>query len=261
MAFLDFRQAFCSVLDTKPNVFTMKKILLSLGLTTAIFGAAQAQQFISLGPVIGFGHSGVTNGNLEDATASTIKSKFNPSFNAGIGLIYAKHAHWGFGGEILYSQEGLKKQLTADPMDIDLTKTAGYIRVPLRAYYFFGKYQQKIRPKVYLGPSFGFKISDKEKFEGNNEISRELLAGGDNTSGMDFKTFDLGIQAGVGVNITLAKAMWLNLDLNYTQGVLDALENNDDADPDFDSGSNLNQNLRLQVGVLFGLGKVAKEVK
>lgn len=235
----------------------MKKILLSLGLAAAAFGAAQAQQFISLGPVVGFGHSGVTNGKADDAL--TIKSKFNPSFNAGIGLIYAKHAHWGFGGEVLYSQEGFKKQISDDVTDLDLTQTAGYIRVPLRVYYFFGKYQQKVRPKVYLGPSFGFKIADNYKYEGNNDATDMMLSVFNPGQPVDFNSFDLGIQAGVGVNITLAKAMWLNVDLNYYQGLLDAASDNDNNIFSFESGSNLNQSLRLQVGVLFGLGKMAKK--
>jgi hypothetical protein len=236
----------------------MKKILLSLGLTVAVFGTVQAQQFISLGPVIGFGHSGATNGDADNALA--IKSKFNPSFNAGIGLIYAKHAHWGFGGEVLYSQEGFKKQISNNILDLDLTQTVGYIRVPLRVYYFFGKYQQTVRPKVYLGPSFGFKIADDFKYEGNNEVTNIMLAVFDSDQPLEYNSFDLGIQAGVGVNITLAKAMWLNVDLNYYQGLLDATADNSGVFS-FDTGSNLNQNLRFQVGVLFGLGKVAKKVK
>jgi outer membrane protein W len=238
-----------------------KKMLFSVAALSVMFTTAQAQQYISLGPVVGFGHSGVTNGDVGDNV--NVKSLFNPSFKAGVGLIYAKHAHWGFGGEVVYSQEGYKKTFTDKVLtdfSYDETNTVGYIRVPLRAYYFFGKYKQTVRPKVYAGPSFAFKVTDDIKHSGNNAMS-QLIA--DETPVAEFNSFDLGIQVGAGVNITLAKAMWLNIDLNYYQGVLDAVKD-PEAKANFDdikTGSNLNQNLRLQVGVLFGLGKIADEAK
>jgi len=234
----------------------MKTLLLSLGLSAGLFAPAGAQQYISIGPVVGFGHSGVTNGTIKDDI--DVHSKFHPSFDAGIGLIYAKHEHWGFGGELLYSQEGFKKQGVEQPLDVTLTQTAGYIRVPLKVYYFFGGYKQKVRPKVYLGPSFGFKIMDDYKYEGNNDMSDALLTMTHPGPLVDFKTFDFGLQAGAGVNITLSRALWLNLDINYYQGLLDAADDVDNSVFSTHSGYNMNQHLRFQAGVLFGLGKSGK---
>jgi len=230
-----------------------KKIALSIAAISALsFTSASAQKYLSIGPVVGFGHSGVSNGKMKDEI--DIKSKFNPSFHAGIGLIYAKHEHWGFGGEILFSKEGYKKEFTDKTWNIgyEETNSVGYIRVPLRVYYFFGKYDQKIRPKVYVGPSIGFKIMDDQNLEAINGTPQALV---NDMPIAAFNTVDLGLQAGVGVNIPLSKATWLNLDLNYYQGLLDAVGDISG----FKTGYNMNQNFGLQVGVLFGLGKMAKK--
>ena len=231
-----------------------KKIALSiLAISSLSISAATAQKYVSFGPVLGFDHSGVTNGTMKDAV--NVKSKFNPTFHAGFGLIYAKHANWGFGGEVLFSKEGFKKEIT----DIrfgegyEETNSVGYIRVPLRAYYFFGQYKQKIRPKIYAGPSFGVKIMDDQKIEAISGTTMPILTDLDHVS--NFNTFDLGLQAGVGLNVTLSRAIWLNLDLNYYQGLLDAIDDN----AVYKTGYNMNQSLGLQVGVLFGLGKMSKK--
>lgn len=237
----------------------LRKFLLTTAACAAFAFTGNAQQYFSIGPVISFGHSAITNGDLKDSDPDAqLSSKFNPSFSAGIGLIYAKHAHWGFGGEVLYSQEGFKKNFvynfpgSTTALDFDATSTIGYIRVPLRVYYFFGQYQQKVRPKVYLGPSFGFKIAEKNELEGNNEATKELLKHNSTPlSDNEINGFDAGLQAGAGVNITLSKAIWLNVDANYYQGFLDVLK-------DESTGTNWNQHLRLQVGVLFGLGSLSK---
>lgn len=129
----------------------------------------------------------------------------------------------------------------------------------MRVYYFFGKYKQKVRPKVYAGPSFGFKISENNKLESNDELTKSTLAslGENNLPNPEFNTFDLGIQVGAGANITLGKAMWLNADINYYQGFLDAMKNNEHPYI-MENGTNWNQNLRIQVGLLFGLGRLKK---
>lgn len=208
-----------------------------------------AQQYVSLGPVIGFGHSGLTTGSMFPGASA--KSLFQPSFSGGLGLIYAKHEHWGFGGEVLFSKEGFKKQFTEGPLDWTSTSAASYIRVPLRVYYFFGGYEQSVRPKLYLGPSLGFNIGESYDEDPHNDYTSARFSGG-NPAGAppDYKLFDLGLHLGAGVNITLARSMWLNLDLNYYQGLLDGLDN----EP-ADNGYNMNQHLRFQAGLLFGLGK------
>jgi len=257
----------------------MKKILLVAASCVLFFSTANAQKYISLGPVISFGHSGLTNGKYFDGmNDAQLKSKFHPSFTAGISAIYAKNPHWGFGGELLYEQLGFTKNIVikptsviepwlVTPLDYDQTKDVSYIRIPLRVYYFFGQYKQKVRPKVYAGPSFGFKLAENNKLEGNDDYTKTWIssAGEKSFPNPEFNTFDLGLQVGVGANITLGKAVWLNADINYYQGFLDAMTNTDihftnqnGTEVILQNGTNWNQNLRLQVGVLFGLGRLKK---
>ncbi|HXS35489.1 MAG TPA: porin family protein [Flavipsychrobacter sp.] len=207
----------------------MKRILL---LATTIMFATVPQsfaQYISLGPVGGFGTSWV--GNMPGTT------KFQPSGYLGVGLIYAKNVHWGWGGQLQVSSEGYRKE---DMMgDISMVNPV-YLRLPLRAYYFFGKQNDNIRPKLYLGPSFGLKLAESSSM--SPYYSDAYIPGASN----DFRTFDFGLNAGAGVNIRLVRATWLNLDLGYYQGLTDAVK-----DP---SGNyNVNHNLALNVGVLFGI--------
>jgi hypothetical protein len=56
--------------------------------------------------------------------------------------------------------------------------------------------------------------------------------------------------------VYLAKSLWLNLDLNYYQGLTDAL-----TDDRIRTGTNLNEHFGIQVGLLFGLGKQAAAKK
>jgi len=209
----------------------MKKILLlGLAMMALVEAKAQTNQYLSFGPVAGLGGSSVANLNGD--------SRFMPSGYLGVGAIYSRYVHWGWGAQLVVSSEGYKMQdpagniVTADPM---------YLRLPLRAYYFFGNYNSVVRPKIYLGPSLGLKLSEIDNI--SNDNGRDLYM---TENRNNFRTFDLGVNAGAGVNIKLAKATWLNLDLGYYQGLLDAVK-----DP---AGNyNTNQNLVVSGGVLFGI--------
>jgi outer membrane protein W len=183
-----------------------------------------AQQYISIGPAVGIGHSNLTNTNIDKT--------FNPVFSAGLSGIYAKHEHWGFGADIMYSKEGAKFDIVnTDPY----TYVLDYLRINPKVYYFFGSYKSTIRPKVFVGPSIGINLGEK-----NNAPIQTLPH-------YPTKGLDLGIFLGGGVNFRIKSNIWLNTDINFYQGFLDATNYINDA--------NLNQKIQLQVGVLFGLGK------
>lgn len=214
----------------------MKKVLFIAAILTAFQASSFAQetarksntQYLSLGPVAGVGLNWVSN--------MAGSSKGMVATNFGIGLIYAKDDHWGWGGQLVASAEGYNVSYngtTVKAMPL-------YLRMPLRAYYFFGDYKDVVRPKIYLGPSLAVKLSENDDFP-NHYTDAAIY----NNTGM-FRTFDLGINAGAGVNIKVSKATWLNLDLGYTQGLMDVVD-----DPA--SHYNTNQNLAFNAGVLFGL--------
>jgi len=55
-------------------------------------------QFVSLGPVAGVGLNRV--GNMAGINMTLM------SGNLGIGMIYARNEHWGWGGQLMLSSEG-----------------------------------------------------------------------------------------------------------------------------------------------------------
>lgn len=207
------------------------KVLLAAAIAIAFSTQAQAQtsersQYISLGPVVGISHNWVSN------LPGT--NKFNATGYIGLGLVYSKDAHWGWGAQANVSWEGYR---IADADGNISTGTPIYLRIPLRAYYFFGDYKDLIRPKVYLGPSIGFKLGETDEMKGGDFTAQNVGT---------FRTLDIGLNAGVGLNVRLKKAVWLNTDLGYYQGLTDAVD-----DP---AGKyNTQQNLALSLGVLLGI--------
>ncbi len=216
----------------------MKKIALIAATLTALYATptlAQTEtkktpndQYVSIGPVAGVGLNRVGNMGGNNMTVM--------SGNLGIGMIYARNEHWGWGGQLMVSSEGYDVKYNGT----EVKAIPIYLRMPLRAYYFFGDHRNTIRPKLYAGPTFGLKLSETDDMYGRNT---EVTAY--NNTGT-FRTFDVGVNVGTGVNIKLAKAIWLNLDLVYNQGLLDVVD--DPAD-----NYNTNQNLSFNAGLLFGL--------
>ena len=219
----------------------MKKVLLfTTGLLLAIFTRTTAQTQVTVetwkpaetqvffGPVAGFGNSWVNNlpGNI----------MFKSSGYAGIGLIELSGRHWGWGGQLTLSSEGYAVN---DLGGLQTIKPL-YLRVPVRAYYFFGRRSDWIRPNLYLGPSFGLKMA--EYYTVSNTYYDNYMA--HNSS--YFRTFDAGINGGAGLDFRLARRTWLNLDLGFYQGLTDAVK-----DPD--NTYNPNHDMDISLSLLFDL--------
>lgn len=186
------------------------------------------QETMLLGPVAGFGNSWVSNlpGNI----------LYKTSGYAGIGLIELKNQHWGWGGQITLSSEGY----AVDDFGSVQTIKPLYLRVPVRAYYFFGKRNDWVRPNLYLGPSFGLKMA--EYYTVSNVYYETYMA--HNSS--YFRTLDAGINGGAGLNFRLTGKMWLDVDLGFYQGLVDAVK-----DPD--NTFNPNHDVDLNLGLLFNI--------
>ncbi len=197
---------------------------------------AQSQKkvyYLSLGPTASMGFSSVTG--LYGS------NRVHPSGALGIGFVYSKMEHWGFGGGLNVSQEGFENRRTINNTTYTSTVSPIYLRVPLSVNYFFRKYGDVVRPKIYLGPSFGFKVG--EHGEMATAPGMEYTARSSNA----FNDFDLGIQGGAGVNVRLAPKIWLNMDLGGYQGVLDV------TDIPTSGSYNTNEDLRANIGLMFGL--------
>lgn len=151
---------------------------------------------------------------------------FSPSWDAGISAIYAPGTHWGLGVDALYSAEGAKFEFL-DPetgKGYDRQVRLNYIRIPVKAIYFFRDYEKDFRPKVALGPSLGILIG-----EANSTNASSIDIGGKFTAGFNYR---------------VARAVWINVDASYYQGFTDVYGSN--------SGNDLNGNVRLDAGINFG---------
>lgn len=227
----------CVVIIPDQNTKVMKKIaLITLALFCMGSASVKAQSqdktpsYISVGPVAEFGHSWVS---------SVPNTKFQPSVALGARILYSRFEHWGFGGTVSASQEGYTADVYQNGMTYTNTINPVYLRVTPSAYYFFGDYGDRVRPKVFLGPSIGFKVDEKQDINepGPIETTSRMPRGAD-----VFETVDFGFKTGAGVNIQMAPRTWLNLDANYYHGLLDATMMGDQ-----------NRRVRANVGVLFGI--------
>ena len=175
----------------------------------------------SIGPAIGFGHTGVRNTSGTDV--------FKPNWNAGIIINYSKMKHTGFAADILWSMEGARVQSGGYESEL----TMQYIRVPLKFAYFFGDFEDNFRPKITIGPSMGFLLSATSDSDAPDASKTDVTG--------SYYTFDIGGTASVGFNLKLGENVWLNTDLNYYTGFRPI------------RASQYNSNFGLRVGVAFGL--------
>lgn len=203
----------------------MKKMLI-IAAAIFTFSGAFSQELpgtgiktLSIGPSIGFGHTGIRNTSGTDL--------FKPGWSAGLIVNYSTSEHIGFAGDLLFSSEGARFESNGRETDLTLQ----YVRVPLKFAYFFGAFEDDFRPKLTIGPSMGFLLHAESDVEG--------LGKSDVTS--SYKTFDIGLNASAGFNLKVANNMWLNTDLNYYTGFM-AIR-----------GDDFNSNFGLKLGLAFGL--------
>lgn len=191
----------------------------------------QNSQF-SLGPVVSFGHSWVSN------LPGTQPFNFSPA--VGLAAMYSANEHWGFGSKLLFSSEGYRQTFDYPNYHSEMTVRPMYLRIPLEATYFFGNYGDKVRPKIYAGPSVGFKLGETHSQSGDPLPPTEYF----NYNEDKFGDVDAGITTGLGANVRLSRLTWLNLDAGYYHGLTDVHTNSD---------YNGNRNFRVNVGLLWGL--------
>ena len=230
------------------------RIIITFILLLAVYSSfAQEKKstakFMSLGPVVGLGHSWINNGKYPGGD----KQLFKPVLQLGVSFIYSRKEHWGFGGDGVISHEGYKSVLGyplvlvlrqtnpyANPMFEHLTIHPVYVRIRPKFYYFFGSYRHTVRPKVVVGPSVGYKL-DEIWYIDEEKIDKKLQS----ATGEIYKKMDVGGLIGVGLNIRLTKSSWFNIDGNYYHGFMNVSRHN---------GFNIqNRHLKLTAGVMLGI--------
>lgn len=209
---------------TTLNPIVMKKVLFVLtALCASYFTQAQTQSF---GPTAGFNWAWLSD--IDDV-------KGRPSFNIGFTYNYSILESAGIGIEARYSEEGARWEDRGETF----TTRLNYIRVPMEFHYFFGRLGERIRPKIFAGPSFAFLVGGKA----------DVGVGGQTVDSRDFyEGFDVGLMGGIGFNYRLAERTWLNFDFAYTHGLLDVVQESTFSDAQ-------NRMVNLNVGVAFGIGE------
>lgn len=218
----------------------MKRILLGVVIVSALSLSAGAQKF-SIGPSAGVGSTWISN--YEDRQHKT-------HGNVGVSLIYSTKSSFGFGADVKYSFEGGERKfnqtVSGSTFTTEQEVALNYVRIPLKAMFFFGNYGQRVRPKVALGPSFGFLVGGKTTVE-NTSLNGTFIGKSETDSKDAWDNFDIGIHGSAGINYRLVKNTWLTADVVYYHGIIDQLKNNTST-TDY-----ANRNLGLNIGVNFGL--------
>jgi hypothetical protein len=213
---------FCDYFIANQNDIAMKRLLiLPVAFLLTISASAQrapereSRKTFSFGPVMGFGHAWMT---------PTAYSEYNPAISAGVFAIYSPIEHWGLGADVRYSIEGSKKDY---PEGGIVKSQFDYIRVPVRAMYFFGKWGDDFCPKLAVGPSFGFLVGSK----GPSYVNENQM--------------DFGFTASGGFNYRIYRGTWLNADVGCYHGLSDAVKG--------DQNKEGQRNIAVNVGVGFEL--------
>jgi hypothetical protein len=160
---------------------------------------------------------------------------WKPGLTIGGFYNYSSESGFGFSGQLLFTQLGA--QINNKTNEINLN----YIQAPLLATFFFGRYGDRVRPKIFLGPNLNFLVGARDK-SGNN-------INGDSNNRI-YNPFDLGLTFGAGLNYRLQEKIWLNFDARYGVGLLDVTR--------LDNSNVKNNNWGINVGLSFPLGTYNK---
>jgi outer membrane protein W len=195
----------------------MKKLSLMLALVA--FQAVCFAQNFSVGPIVGL--------NISNLRGDVTNNSAKLGLAAGAFANYSITDNFGFTGQLLYSQQGAKTKVGTNDDAVKLD----YLQIPILAVYYLG--QGNFRPKLLLGPQFGFLLSAKDKAGKDQDPNNVIL-----------EKNDLGIVVGAGFNYNLSSKIWLNADVRYDYGLTDIFKDV--------NIKGYNTNFALMVGVSFG---------
>lgn len=213
--------------------------LLTLAAGFALLTTAATAQTLSIGPTLSAGHS--YTGNVP---AFGAHRDFKLSAALGVGAVWSSNVHWGLGFGAQVSHEGNQWEYNMPGgLVYDEVISPVYIRVPVNFIYFFGDGSKSLRPKIYAGFSGAVKVDEAYDFSINEQGNGSETV---QTAGKTFDRWDYGPQAGLGFNLKLMKNTWLNVDGSYYYGLRDVTRGLND-------GWNNNQNLRANVGLMWGI--------
>ncbi len=211
----------------------MKKFALipALALLLAFAQHAQAQYTVTVGPKAAIGGTWFSGADAPD------NQEFKPGVQVGGFLTYSTENILGFTIEAMYAQKGYRSNYNTST-NTDYVQRLHYVEVPVLLRFFFGDDGAKVRPNLFVGPSFNFLAQARQ-----TATNRENTVSNTNTT--DYKAFELGGVLGGGLNIRTMDNQWLDVNLRFNQG----LTNINDSRTEPRAGDQY-----MNSGVLFSVG-------
>ncbi|AHM59434.1 hypothetical protein D770_05855 [Flammeovirgaceae bacterium 311] len=194
------------------------------------FQQVQAQNKTwSAGPEFGLSLSRLQGDMPED-------QEFNTGLMGGGHITYSTRNTFGVTFKALYHRRGSQQETNG----VVNEQALDYLEFPFLARFFLTP-GGKFRPNVFAGPSAGFLLGVKNRTGGGDysNVSAQLR---DN-----YRNFDLGLTAGIGLNYLVAWETRLLLDARYLYGLSDINK--------MPEVSMYNRGFALTLGFQFGLTK------
>jgi hypothetical protein len=199
------------------SLFKISTILFLCGIVTV----ANAQKKVwSIGPEIGV--------TLSKYGMDANTNHHTTGLAGGLFLTYSVINTFGITGKILYAEKGA--DLGAQEIIMK------YIEIPLTGRFFLNK-EGKLRPNIFIGPSFGFLRGVSSQTGTSDPVK---VADYQQT----YNDFDLGVTGGLGLNYQILPETRLLFDARYTYGLSDITKA---------AGQINNETVTLTFGMSFGI--------
>ncbi|HEX7757486.1 MAG TPA: outer membrane beta-barrel protein [Niabella sp.] len=220
----------------------MKHLIFSALFLFAGMQLVNAQTGWNIGDRVAIGHSWMVGNRPDDS-----KRKFHFSYELGRAATYNFSNNTGIGFGTYFSSQGGAYELQNDTKMIE---RANYIKIPVFASFAFGAVENRVRPRLTVGPSVQFLVGGKTFAKNDNDA----FAGVYTTKALNTK-IDAGANASLGLNIRVCDGFYINNDINYYHGFVEQKPNNAAESPSY-----TNRGLYLSMGMQIN-GQAMKQWK
>jgi opacity protein-like surface antigen len=222
----------------------MKKLILTAVLVGALCGGAAAQTSYCLGAKVGGGMAKV---NISG-------SDMVPGFDGGV-FVEIKLGSFSIQPEILYTMKGMKFKQSILGYAAELEWKFNYLEIPILIKKTMNT-ESSMKPTFFAGPTVSFLMSAKESF--TNNVVPDLNYSDEDVKDA-FKSTDICLAVGAGIDFDAGQSGKVILDLRFTISLTDILDSREELDQVIiGTGSMRNWNLTFMVGYGFDLGKKAE---
>lgn len=163
--------------------------------------------------------------------------EYKNGYDLGIQYIFSQKEKYGFGVDLNYANTGggyYSERFRNENYYLSRVHLNSVQLQPM-AFYFFGDVEDRLRPKLAIGPSLSY------IFNASN-----VSTSADRSD--DFMDFSLELVGSVGFNYQLRESLWLTVDLQYQQGLTELNEI-----PTINPNTMRNHAAGVKVGIASGL--------